>query len=209
MGRQRADHGGGEQASKSVGVGCVERPGSPEEIANVHEESVEFVDERPRVGHRRSGGSWMAGILLRGKRGRHGGFERELVGCEEGSEGREGAGCGGEEGQEVDSQGVRGKNANMGVMGSVGDYVGEGREVGKNGELAGNRRGGRKDFESEERCVSGESVECVEGRRGFGKEAEGPSPEDGGIETEEGYDGILGVVENAVFEGLEEGGVEF
>ena len=88
----------------------VESARAPQEIADVHEEAVEFVDVGARV-------FWVAAWREAG----HGGFEGDFVGCEEGGQGREHAEDGGKEGEEVDRTWLGGEDADGVVRWSVRD----------------------------------------------------------------------------------------
>lgn len=124
---ERWDGGLGEQTAEGVAIGGIEGAGSPQQVADVHEEAVEGVDV-------------LAGVLVVGwdgsavwaGSGAHGAFEGAFVGCEDGAEAGEGAEGGVAECEEVDCGGEGDGDADVGCLGGVRDGVGEGFVVGEN-----------------------------------------------------------------------------
>lgn len=137
-----------EEAAQGVAVGGVEGAGSPEQVADVHEEAVEGVDVLAGVlVVRREGGAVGCGS------GGHGGFEGAFVRCEHGAEAGEGAEGRVGEGEEVDCWGEGGGDADVWGFGGVGDGVSEGFVVGEDG--GGSREGGWSGGEEGEGEVGG------------------------------------------------------
>ena len=111
-----------------VSVCGVESAGSPEEVADIHEETIEIIHMIARVFVVRchAGDAWALSWA-------HSGFEGTFVGCENGAEAGKRAEGGIGEREEVDCWCKGGRDPDVRGLWGMRDGVGESFVVGKNG----------------------------------------------------------------------------